>query len=285
MRRVEVPGAGAFLVADGVDAASIAAALREHRENRDPERSLKRDPKRWVTRVAVRVRVPGSSGGEAAVEAVVKERRLPLRWVLAHRLGVPSRFARIPRIAERIAAAGVDVPRVLAASSRVSGASDYAILEYVEGVSLAALLWRGPGRVRDRGEALDLIRAAGGWTRALHERGIWERDLNAGNAIVRRESGRAPRFALVDFDAVRFLPLPLSLRRRARNLAQLADLPAEFGAEAEAALLEGYLADGPPLRADRLAASTSAALAAIRRRRERRTGHPYAGGGPLGGRP
>lgn len=285
MRRVEVPGAGTFLAADGVEAASIAEALREHRESRGPERALKRDPKRRVTRVALRARVPGAPGGEAAVEAVVKERRLPLRWVLAHRLGVPSRFAGVPRIAERIAAAGLDVPRVLAASSRVSGASDYAIVEYVEGLSLAALVWKGPARLRDRGEALGLLRAAGGWARALHESGIWERDLRGDNVIVRREPGAGPRFALVDFDGVRFLRPPLSLRRRARNLAQLADLPAEFGAEAEPALLEGYLASGPPLIADRLRASTSAALAAIRRRRERRTGYAYAGGRPPAGRP
>ncbi len=269
MRRVVVPGEGSFVAREGLDAAAIEEALREHRACRDPEGILKRGRFRLVTRVRVRFAAEGTPGGGRLVEAVVKERRLPFRWLLVHRMGVPSRFARVPGIAERLGEAGVSAPRVLAASSRVGGSADYLISEYIRGVSLGALFSSRPGASGERTPA-ELLRAVGAWARALHDRGVWQRDLKCENVIARSGSGRPGDFVLIDFDGVRFFARPLCLSRRARNLAQLLDLPGGVEAEARWDFLESYVSSGPVLPAEELVARTLAFLEAIRRRRRRR---------------
>jgi tRNA A-37 threonylcarbamoyl transferase component Bud32 len=55
----------------------------------------------------------------------------------------------------------------------------------------------------------------------LHARGIYHGDLKAVNLFV-REKHRRPSFCLVDYDRVGFGAEPVSLRRRVKNLAQLA---------------------------------------------------------------
>lgn len=269
MRKVTVPGEGSFLASVGLDAGAIAEALREHRCAQDPAMILKRGGCRSATRVRVPMDAEGGCGGKELVEAVVKERRLPLRWILVHRLGVPSRFARVPAIAARLEREGVAVPKVLAVSLRVRASADYMLAEYVRGTSLVGLFSELTGTARGVAEPESFFFALGFWVRALHDRGVWQRDMKGENVIVRPSAAGAQAFVLVDFDGVRFLGRSLGLSRRAKNLAQLLDSARDGEPQVRPALFHGYCSSGPPLAEEDLAARTLAALEAIRRRRDR----------------
>jgi hypothetical protein len=139
-----------------------------------------------------------------------------------------------------------------------------------EAPSLRDLLWLGPGAIVEPAARATLLREAGGWLRAVHERGVWQRDMKPNNILV--PAGSEPRsFCLVDVTGVRFLAGPLDEERRIRNLSQLLDLPAALDRDAPPPLLAGYLGDraGEAAEWER---KIAARLAARRRAWKRRTG-------------
>jgi tRNA A-37 threonylcarbamoyl transferase component Bud32 len=210
------------------------AALEAHRRAAaDPASKdvLKRGGRSTVTRVEVR-----GPGGPARL--VVKETKV------RGTMDLFKNFLRPPRAAQGwIGGNGlwhrhVDVaePRALL----VRGAwpirrESFLVMEDVaaegERFDLRSLrLWgKGPlGRdaVRAKhGEVERLGRLVGD----LHARGVYHGDLKAVNVFVRRKHGR-DSFCLVDYDRVRFDGAAVPLRRRVKNLAQLAaSLGAYFG--------------------------------------------------------
>jgi len=262
---VIVPDLGTFVARAGVGPVAIAALIEIHRRETDPSRVLKRNRGTVVTRVSSSL--PGAAG-----EWVVKETPIPWRRRIYHRVGGRSRLAgEFERVAA-LAALGIDAPRPLAASARPEGRSEYLIADLIAGASaLRDLLWMGPEPVEDPGLRRRLLEGAGAWLRGLHEAGVWQRDMKAGNMLATHPREGPERFFLIDIDGVRFLRGPLAEGRRVRNLAQILDLPARFDEEAGAALLAGYAGGDAALR-ERLRRLASRALESRRREREGRTG-------------
>ena len=263
--RVAVPGLGVFAARAGVGAAAIASLIESHRLEADPTRILKRNRGTVVTRVSSSL--PGAAG-----EWVVKETPIPWRRRVYHRMGGTSRLAGEFERVEALAGLGVEAPRPLAASSRPEGTSEYLITELVPGASpLRDLLWMGAEPLADPELRRRLLEGAGAWLRALHEAGVWQRDMKAGNVLATHPLEGSERFFLIDIDGVRILGDPLGEGRRVRNLAQILDLPSRLDEEAAGALLAGYAGGDASLR-ERLRRLASRALESRRREREGRTG-------------
>jgi hypothetical protein len=265
IERVLVPGRGVFAARPGVGAGAIASLLESHRLEADPARVLKRNRGTVVTRVSSSL--PGAPG-----EWVVKETPIPWRRRLYHRAGGTSRFAGEFERVEKLAALGIEAPRPLAASSRPAGRSEFLITELISGARpLRDLLWMGPEPLDDPGLRRRLLEGVGAWLRGLHEAGVWQRDMKAGNVLATHPKEGPERFVLIDIDGVRILRGPLGESRRVRNLAQILDLPRRLDEEAATGLLAGYAGGDASLR-ERLGSLASLALEARRRERQGRTG-------------
>ena len=73
----------------------------------------------------------------------------------------------------------------------------------------------------DRRDGMRLLRASAAWVGDLHARGIYHGDLKGVNVLV-RVTPSAFAFHLIDTDRCRFSDCRVDLRRRTKNLAQLA---------------------------------------------------------------
>lgn len=97
-----------------------------------------------------------------------------------------------------------------------------------------------------------ILASLGRLARSLHQAGVYFRDFTDGNVLVTPNGD----LTLVDLDRARFLPVPLSLDLRLRDLSR----PGVTRPDDQAALLEAYFAPEPV---------PPAALQALLRRRAR----------------
>ena len=271
-RRVHLPARGTFVVLAPLTGESLEAALRAHQNNRGTAACLKWKYDTLVTRIPVES-CPGSEALVSSGEIVVKEVPLPWRRKVLCRLGVPSRFERDFERYERLAAFGFRAPRVLGASFVPKGDREYQFTAFAAGDTLGDLLWMSDTRAVDADMRSSLLHSVGKSVRALHERGVWQRDLNPLNLLLQRpDDGWTP--LLLDITALRFFSKPLPRARRLRNLAQLVDLPKRLEEKATKDLLDGYLKNDA---ADRKAWERELREGVNRRRarRLRRTGFRY----------
>jgi tRNA A-37 threonylcarbamoyl transferase component Bud32 len=154
------------------------------------------------------------AAGPAGEAVVVKQ--IPLRspWHIleAWLRGRPASVQRA--CAERLLAAGVDVPRPLGTveGERASTLISEAI---VGAQGLLATYLQSDDRARRR-----FARELGSFVARLHASGVWVPDLKESNVLVQRE-GVQLRFVLVDLDRVAVPRAGLSQRRRIANLVQL----------------------------------------------------------------
>ena len=109
--------------------------------------------------------------------------------------------------------------------------------------------------IRDRDELCRLLASVGAWLRHVHDLGVWQRDMKPSNVLLKQSTALrqadpegagydSGTFFLVDVTAVRFWGRPLDAHRRARNLCQILDLPAELDEVARTPFLRAYIADG-----------------------------------------
>jgi tRNA A-37 threonylcarbamoyl transferase component Bud32 len=259
---------GTFLARPPLDALVLSDVLRRHREAA-PSSVLKRNRGTVVTRVRIAETGPTLVSG---LDVVVKEVRLPWRWRLLRVAGWTSPFATDFETARRLEELGIHPARPLAASLSPRGGREFLVTETVtNAASLRDLLWLGPGAVSEPSERSALLLAVGAWLRAIHDRGVWQRDMKPNNILIRREEG-APAIFLIDVTGARFHSSPLEEERRVRNLAQLLDLPLALDGEAPGPLLSGYLGGGE------IAAwgeKVATAVGGRRDSRKRRTGSAY----------
>ena len=247
-------------------------ALATHEKNRGTPACLKWKFDTLVTRIPAQS-CPGSEALVSSGEIVVKEVPLPWRRRLLCCLGIPSRFERDFERFERLAAFGFQAPRVLGASFVPMGDREYQFTEFAEGDTLGDLLWMSDTSVVGADARSALLRTVGRSVRALHERGVWQRDLNPLNLLLQQDDGDWTPL-LLDITALRFFSAPLPRVRRLRNLAQLVDLPKRLEEKATEDLLDGYLGDDA---ADRKAWEQDLRAVVDQRRegRLRRTGFRY----------
>lgn len=116
--------------------------------------------------------------------------------------------------AERLLAAGVDVPRPLGVVEDERGST--LVSEAIIGAQgLLQTYLQSDDRARRR-----FARALGSFVARLHASGVWVPDLKESNVLVQR-TGTDLRFVLVDLDRVAVPRGGLSRRRRIANLVQL----------------------------------------------------------------
>jgi len=180
------------------------------------------------------------------------------------------------RVLERLAAAGMDVPRVVCWSGDPARAIDLLATEEVRGTDVAAFLASSPSR-RERTRA---AAAVGRMLAAAHHAGLDDRDLHRGNVLL--DGDRAIRL-----DAGTRPPRgPLSVRARARVLGRALHGLAPSATDALRALrafvgtrawVEGRSSDVPALAraAERHARAVARAYRAGRARRATRTGRHF----------
>ncbi len=153
------------------------------------------------------VALPEPIAAAAAAGSVVVKR---FGWrSRLHRLAAPvtrSRALRSLRVAQRLQAGGVNTPRPLIAWARydrLRPAEDYYITQALIEATTARARLKSPER-GDPGRMLaDLARLV----RALHDAGVWHRDLTLGNFLV-----TADGISLIDLSRaviLGWMPLPL----------------------------------------------------------------------------
>ncbi|MEM8782274.1 MAG: lipopolysaccharide kinase InaA family protein [Planctomycetota bacterium] len=208
---------------------------------------------------SVAYRVEPAPARRIADELYVKHTREPLLRGLL-RLGRPQSW-RVARIGRAMREAGIGVPTVWFAGSRLSRPwlEHAVVLAGVDGVSLRALR-----RSIGRGEAYDraVVRAAEAAAH-LHACGFGHGDFVPGNVLLGPASdGRERSVTFIDNDRTRRVLGPWRLRARCRNTAQMAHRLRLLGRWADArTLLRAYAsASGLP----------SAAMRRVRRAAVRR---------------
>jgi glycosyltransferase involved in cell wall biosynthesis len=205
-KRASKPASGSFCLAPGIAGTDLEPVLLE------PQKLLGAAGARLLKdhrRTAVAC-VP--LGG---IEVFVK-RFKPYAWYrrLESRIASPARIAWAN--AELLERHGFRVPRVLAAVEQ--GADSYLVAERVEGAEPAADFWLAgaggePGIRRRIAERAALV------LRRLHRSGLYSRDANANNFLVRLDSEGEPEFFFLDLECLR-RPLRVGWRRQAKNLVQ-----------------------------------------------------------------
>jgi len=270
LHEVRVEGTGTFLALKSFGEGELKAIIGAHRSNADPDRFLKRRMGTVVTRLPL-----GTAAGlRNPTEAVVKEAPLSWRRRALRFLGAPSPFSRDFAKVRRLEALGFAAPRTLAASLRSLGRTEFLVTEFLQaGIALRDLSWCGGSAIKDPEEVEELFSELGSWLRGVHDRGVWHRDMKAGNIMVKREGSGPREFILVDLVAVRFFKRPLGKRRRARNLGQVLDLPARFDSLARRPLLEAYAGTAPA--SGGLERLVDRAVQARRRYRKKKCGFAY----------
>jgi tRNA A-37 threonylcarbamoyl transferase component Bud32 len=179
--------------------------------------TLKENRFRTVLHVPGEALAGGAGAGGAAPGGVIgKAYRYRKGWDRFKYRFLRHRAAQEWTALRRLEAAGLPVPRPLAVGEDRRGGAVRGgglIMTFIpDAVRLAAALADlAPGDALS-GEARSLLEAAGALVRRLHDRGVWHRDLHAGNILVSRRDGS---LHLIDLHSAVFLPrLPRWLRRR-----------------------------------------------------------------------
>ncbi len=188
-----------------------------------------------------------TSGGE--VSGVVKQfRATGLRARLSRRWH-GTKAARSWRVAEALAAAGVETPEPLfAIDSDDPAGPSYYVCRLAEGTVEARYLLRaanaGEAEARFPGfpveEFLDELAAL---ARRLHEHRIWFRDLTSGNVLLARGDDGSLALSLVDLNRAR-IGRRLSVSERTRDLSRMPI----FRPEHQERLLRAYWSGDPEAR-------------------------------------
>ncbi|HPD17962.1 MAG TPA: lipopolysaccharide kinase InaA family protein [Planctomycetota bacterium] len=199
----------------GLDRRQLEQMLVAHRTALATGRGvLKRDARTAVTRVPCR-----------DAWACVKEYRRSGPLDLLKELLRGSRARRAWRGAALLARKGVSAPEALAAFRH--GTSAFLVTRYVEGAvplnRLIAERFAGALSADQLQAKRRLLRQLAAWLRRVHDLGIYHDDWSAKNFLA-AEQPDGWVFYLLDFESLSARK-PLTRRRRAKNLAQLADLP------------------------------------------------------------
>lgn len=180
-----------------------------------------RDFKAWLTRAPARVylerpnlvaavRLPAAAAG-TELPTIVKRFgwRSPFhRWL---RLGRDGRALRSFRIAQALLRAGVSTPPPLIAWERqaAGGIEAYYIAEEI----LDALPLRKALAAATPEAAADLTRRAARLVRAMHDAGVYHRDLTLGNFLTHSDAALGHPIYLIDLSrATQLERVPLALR-------------------------------------------------------------------------
>jgi tRNA A-37 threonylcarbamoyl transferase component Bud32 len=150
-------------------------------------------------------------------DAVVKERRPTSPWARLRDRLRPGRHAAGYRNAHRLLVRGVGTARPLAWIRR--GGRVFTLYEDLSALPRLDHRARDLYRGASRAAQVRLRDACAEWLGRLHREGVYHGDLKGVNVLV--EEGDAG-FRLIDTDACRFFAGPVDLRRRVKNLAQLA---------------------------------------------------------------
>ncbi|MEM7167814.1 MAG: lipopolysaccharide kinase InaA family protein [Planctomycetota bacterium] len=260
---------GSFLVrADErtTAASAILAAISAHDAVEVGTRCLKSRPTTKVTHV------DGPATGPWPQEIVVKEVRAPLRRRVGHALGARSRFAGDFAIHGELTARAIRAPELLAASQRPRGGREYQITSYLRDCpTLRAALWLPETAITQAPQREAAITALGQWVRAVHDAGVWQRDLKLNNVLV-GDFAQA-EFYLLDFSDVRFFTSGLSKEKRVRNLGQVLDVPTGLEEEFTSTFLPAYC--GSDYDESALREPVAAAVEARREHRLQKDGFRY----------
>lgn len=211
-------------------------------------RAVLADPKRLASGPAAELLHEGRNrlaaaglrlGPDDRLDVVIKEYR-SYGIDRAKSLFRVSKAARAWRGAAALADGGFATPSLIAFLERRRGGfvvESFYIAERVRGAAEIRGLWPGLAEA-DLGP---LVTALARTLRAVHDRGIFHRDLSDGNILVARD-GREFRFIFLDTNRIR-LRRRIGPTARARNLVRLGIPP-----RLRAAFLEGYAAVGghPP---------------------------------------
>ncbi|MFP4055618.1 MAG: lipopolysaccharide kinase InaA family protein [Candidatus Brocadiia bacterium] len=165
-------------------------------------------------------RVPSSQG-----QVCVKEYRVRgLVDMVKDRLR-GSRARHAWQAAEALVAQGVSVPEPLGLAKR--GRCGYFLTRHIEGAATLKDLFSGRFAQAEAPQELGvkrrLLGQLGRWLRAVHDRGVYHDDWSPKN-ILAREGPQGWRFYLLDMESA-WPPRRLTRRRRAKNLAQVSDVP------------------------------------------------------------
>jgi len=216
----------------GIGAQQLRQALEAHIEALATGRGVLKDD----TRTAV-TRVPCGDG----LVCVKEYRRAGLLDAVKEALR-GSRGRRAWRGAAVLARKGIATPEPLALF-RCAGAW-YLVTRYVEGAAslkeLSAQRFSRPPSPGELRAKRSLIRQLARWTRRAHDLGVYHDDWSAKNFLA-AETRDGWRFWLLDFESISARK-PLTSRRRAKNLAQLSDVPAGLTATDKMRFLLAYAA-------------------------------------------
>ncbi len=163
---------------------------------------------------------------QETVEAVVKQFRNQGWLARLRRRARGSKAERNWRTALRLVAAGVGTPRpLLWIESRDREGPSFYIAEKLCGYFELRALFRAL-QAGEREQLLpdvdpaELFAALGRYLRAVHDAGVWHRDISIGNVLVRYDGARLDGFQIVDLNRAR-LDVRLGTWRRSRDLSRL----------------------------------------------------------------
>lgn len=200
----------------GLGQPQLEQLLIAHREALATGRGvLKRHARTAVTRVPC-----------SGAWACVKEYRRAGALDLLKELLRGSRARRAWRGAALLARKGVSAPEALAVFRQ--GTSAFLVTRYVEGAAplnrLFAERFGGELSPAELQAKRRLVRQLAAWLATVHHLGIYHDDWSAKNFLAAELQDGRWGFYLLDFESLSARK-PLTRRRRAKNLAQLADLP------------------------------------------------------------
>jgi hypothetical protein len=226
------------LVAGSIRGTALAAAVSDPaRLLASPEATFVKDHRR--TAVA-RLRCEG-------VDIYVK-RFKPYAWYRRVEAALTTSPARLCwESAERLETRGFAVPRRL--SMAEEGGDSYFVTEAVRDAEPAADFWLRESVRFDPRVKREILRIAARTLRSFHDSGLYSRDTNANNFLLRIGPGGAPEFFFLDLENVRFMRR-VGRRRRVKNLVQLYRLFRDRARRREQLqFLLPYLGYRPPLAA------------------------------------
>lgn len=139
----------------------------------------------------------GAMGAIYRAEHLLMRKSVAVKVLHPEIEGFPELMARFER--EAVAGAHVHHPNVATASDfgKFDGESAFLVLEFIEGITLRALIERGPVPAK---RAAAIVRQAAAGLAAVHEKGIVHRDIKPKNImIVEGDAGRDDVVKLIDF--------------------------------------------------------------------------------------